>query len=60
MQIEEVGVWVCNVERKTRRVGEMSRYFTIILSPTVVAVAAKSSKKKKIEAIKVKWRDKNV
>lgn len=61
MQIEEVGVWVCNVARKTRRVGETSRYFTIILSPTVVAVAAKSSrKKKKVKAIKVKWRDKNV
>lgn len=61
MQIEEVGVWVRNVARKTRRVGETSRYFTIILSPTVVAVAAKSSgKKKRIEAIKVKWRDKNM
>lgn len=46
MQIEEVGVRVCNVARKTRRVGEMFRYFTIILSPTVIAVAAKSSKKK--------------
>jgi len=43
MQIEEVGVRVCNVVRKTRRVGKMSRYFTIILSPTVVA---KSSRKK--------------
>lgn len=46
MQIEEVGVRVCNVARKTRRVGETFRYFTIILSPTVIAVAAKSSRKK--------------
>lgn len=58
MQIEEVGVWVCNVARKTRRVGETSRYFTIILPPTIVAVAAKSWEKKdrsdqgKIEGVK--------
>jgi len=46
MQIEEVGVRVCNVARKTHRVGETSRYFTIILQPTVIDVAAKSQEKK--------------
>lgn len=46
MQIEEVGVRVCNVARKTHRVGETSRYFTIILQPTVIDVVAKSQGKK--------------
>jgi hypothetical protein len=44
MQIEEVGVGVCNTARKNRRVGETFRYFTIILPPIVVD-AAKSEKR---------------
>lgn len=57
MQIEEVGVRVCNVARKTHRVGETSRYFTIILQPTVIDVAAKSQGKKKVEATKLKTKE---